>query len=111
MADFTPIETQEQLDSIIRDRIDRAKKSAREEAEAKYSDYDELKTSYESLTQQVTDLTNQLTEAGTKAESSNAEMDELKAKVAKYEIDSVKTEVAAKMGLGFDALQFLQGER
>lgn len=39
----TPITTQEELDSRIKDRLDRAaKKAARDEA-AKYSDYEELK--------------------------------------------------------------------
>lgn len=114
---FNPIETQEQLDSIIKDRIDRAKRSAEAETKAKYADYDEIKANYENLTKQVADLTNQLTEAGTKAEGSTAEIEqlndqigELKQQVAQYETVSVKTKVAAELGLGIEALEFLQGD-
>ena len=39
MAEFTPIETQEQLDKIIGERIARAKQSAAE----KYADYEDIK--------------------------------------------------------------------
>ena len=110
MADFTIIETQEQLDSIIRDRVDRAKRTATEEANAKYADYNDIKSAKESLEAQVADLNSKLSEAGTKAESASTELEDLKAKVAKYETDSVKTKIAAEMGLGLDALQFIQGD-
>ncbi len=114
---FNPIETQEQLDSIIKDRIDRAKKTAEAAAKEKYADYDEVKTNNENLAKQVADLTKKLEEAGTEAEGSTekingltGQIDELKQQVATYENVSVKTKVAAEMGLGLDALEFLQGD-
>ena len=39
MSDFTPIESQEQLNAIIGERISRAEQKAAE----KYSDYDDVK--------------------------------------------------------------------
>ena len=108
--EFKPIETQEQLDSIIKDRIDRAKRSAASEAEAKFSDYDDIKKANESLNSKIEDLTSKLKEAGEQNDSSSSELDELKKKVAAYEIDSVKTKVAADEGLPLDALQFLSGK-
>ena len=39
MAEFTPIETQEQFDAMVKDRIARAERAAAE----KYSDYDAMK--------------------------------------------------------------------
>ena len=39
MAEFTPIETQEQFDAMVKDRLARAEKAAAE----KYSDYDAVK--------------------------------------------------------------------
>ena len=39
MSDFKVIETQEQLDAVIKDRITRAEAKAAE----KYADYDDLK--------------------------------------------------------------------
>ena len=114
---FNPIETQEQLDSIIKDRIDRAKKTAEAAAKEKFADYDEVKMNNENLAKQVADLTKKLEEAGTEAEGStekinglNDQIDELKQQVATYENVSVKTKVAAEMGLGLDALEFLQGD-
>lgn len=107
---FEPIETQEQLDSIIKDRVARAKESALKEAAEKYADYDELKAKAESLTTQVTDLTNALDKATSTSGESEKTIAELTAKVAKYETDSVKTRVAHELGLDYNAIQFIQGE-
>ena len=114
---FKPIETQEQLDSIIRERIDRAKKTAEAVTKEKYADYDEIKSNNESLMKQIADLNEKLEKAGTEAEGSaeeikglNDQIDGLKQQVATYENVSVKTKVAAEMGLGLDALDFIQGD-
>ena len=81
MAEFKPIETQEALDAIIKERVARA--------EAKYADYAELKSYKEShkgkdvnaleadiakLNDQVKSLTEQLTEQTTKAKDASAKL-------------------------------------
>lgn len=92
MADFTVIETQEQLDKVIGERIKRAEKQAAE----KYADYDDLKKQNAQLTEQV--------------QKHKATVDELNAKVHQYETASVKTKVALEMGLPYQMASRLTGD-
>ena len=81
MAEFKPIETQEALDAIIKERVARV--------EGKYADYAELKAYRDShkgkdvtaleadiakLTDQVKSLTEQLTEQTTKAKDATSKL-------------------------------------
>lgn len=105
MADFTPIETQEQLDKIIGERIARAKQRAAEE----YSDYEALKTQNADYATQISQLNEQLqkqTEAGKGAE---VELADLKAKVQSYELASVKTKIALELGIPYQMADRLNG--
>lgn len=109
---FEPItiNSQEELDAMFKERVTRAKESTRKELEDKFSDYEELKAKAESLTTQVNDLTNALNDAKSTGDETAKTIEELNAKVAKYETDSVKTRIANEVGLGYDAISFLQGE-
>lgn len=92
MADFTVIETQEQLDKVIGERLKRAEKQAAE----KYADYDDLKKQNAQLTEQV--------------QKHKATVDELNAKVHQYETASVKTKVALEIGLPYQMASRLTGD-
>lgn len=106
MAEFTPIETQEQLDKIIGERIARAKQSAAE----KYADYEDIKAKNAEYVQQISQLQAQL-QAQTETLSGNeASIADLTAKVKKYETDSVKTAIALEMGLPYQMAGRLNGE-
>ena len=88
MADFKPINTQEEFDAAIQARLERERLKVRGE----YSDYDTLK---DELAQARTDLE---AERG-KTTDFEAKITELTGKVQRYETDSVKTRIAAKYGL------------
>ena len=81
MADFTPIETQEQLNAIIQDRLARD----REAQAKKYSDYGEIREQRDAYAKQVEELQKQL------------------------ETDSVKTKAALAARLNPEAWGFIQG--
>lgn len=101
MPEFKPIETQEALDAIIKDRIDRAKKSAADEAAKKYEGYlspDDVKKH----TDQIAALTEKLKESETK-------IADLTAKNSAYEIASVKTKIAHEVGLPYELADRLSG--
>lgn len=85
---FTPINTQEEFDAAIRDRINRERQ--------KYADYDTLK-------EQVGTLT-------TERDTFKQQVDERDAKIRKYETDSVKTRIAAEKGLPASMASRLTGE-
>lgn len=106
MAEFKPIETQEQFDAMIKGRLEQAERSFIE----KYGKTDELKTQLEASAGQIAELTKRLEEANNQIESSKAEMEGLNAKVLKYETDSVKTRVAHEEGLPFEMAGRLTGD-
>ena len=106
MAEFTPIETQEQLDKIIGERIARAKQSAAE----KYADYDDIKAKNAEYVAQISQLQAQLQTNADTLSGNEASIADLTAKVKKYETDSVKTAVALEMGLPYQMAGRLNGE-
>ena len=115
MGDFKVIETQEQLDAVIGERLRKAKDTVRkeyegylspdeakkyegylspEEVEKKYAGYlsaDEVEKKY----------------AGYLSPEEAAKKDE---KIKGYETASVKTRIAHEVGLTYDAVSFLKGE-
>ena len=106
MSDFKVIETQEQLNEIIGERIKKAKEKAEAEAAEKYADYDELKAQVGTLTSQVEELTGQ----NTKLQESAAEAERNLAESAKYKTDLEKTRIALAAGLDIKYADRLRGE-
>lgn len=106
MTDFKVIETQEQLDEIIKDRIARAKESAAKE----YADYDEIKKAKADLEKQVADLTEQAKKNDEQTASHNETVKELENKVHEYELSSAKTKIALEEGLPYELAQKLTGD-
>ncbi|MCI9292982.1 MAG: DUF4355 domain-containing protein [Erysipelotrichaceae bacterium] len=102
---FEPIETQEQLDALIADRL----KRERETVEKKYGDYDDLKKKADSYDAKVADYERQLKEAKDTS-ALDAKIKELNGKIAKYESDSVKTRIANELGLPHEIAQRLSGD-
>lgn len=103
MSDFKIIETQEQLDKVIGDRLKRERDTVTKEYEGylspedvakKYEGYlspDDLKEKY-------------------KGYLSPEDAEKKDAKIKAYEIDSVKTRIAHELGLSYDAVGFLRGD-
>lgn len=106
MSDFTPIETQEQLDKVIGERIRRAEQKAAE----KYADYEDLKTQNAGYVTQISQLQTQLQDQADKAKESETSIADLTAKVHQYETASVKTKVALEIGLPYQMASRLTGD-
>ena len=85
---FNPINTQEEFDAAIRDRLERER--------GKYADYEDLKTQVSTLT--------------TERDTALQQVAERDAKIAKYETDSVKTRIARDKGLPVEVASRLTGE-
>ena len=105
MAEFTPIETQEQFDAMVKDRIARAEKAAAE----KYGDYDALKKQNADFTTQIAQLTEQIRTQTETIDGNKAVVDDLAAKVQAYETASVKTKIALELGLPYQMADRLTG--
>lgn len=107
---FTVIETQEQLDAVIGDRIARAEKKAAENAAKEYADYEDLKKKVTTYEAQLADYGKQLTDAQELAKGHTAEVDGLKAKIKEYETASVKARIAHEVGLPYELANRLAGD-
>ena len=86
--DFKPIETQEQLDSIIKERIERAKNSVIEQ----YKDYETYKSNAEKFQKDIDTLNGKIAEKDT-------EINRLNSEVKNYEISTKKNELCTKYGI------------
>lgn len=101
MSEFKPIETQEALDAILKERLDRQKKSVTEEVRKEYEGWispEEAKKSAD----KITALTGKLSDSETK-------IADLTAKNSAYEISSVKMKVARETGLPYELAERLSG--
>lgn len=102
MTEFKVIETQEQLDAIIKSRLDREK--------AKYSDYDTLAEKIKSLETENTNLKQAITEKETSESMNLTRITDLEKDVTAWKNKSLKQQIAMKNGLPFDLAERLQGD-
>lgn len=109
MAEFTVIETQEQLDSIVGERL----KRERETTSKKYEGYispEDFKNKTSDMEKKIGDLEKSLGNANSQIANHNREIAERDTKIKAYETASVKSRIAHETGLSYDAIKFLQGE-
>lgn len=104
--EFKIIESQEQLDAILKGRLERER--------VKYTDQiEELSKKLEAQAgdaqKQISELTQALNTAKEEKESFNKTLEERDAKIKEYELHSAKTQIAHELGLSFEAVNFLQG--
>ena len=104
--DFKIIETQEQLDSVIKGRLERE----REKFNVQISELSQKLDSQTAESQrQISELTKALNDAKEERETFNQTLAERDAKIKDYELHSVKTQIAHELGLSYEAVNFLNG--
>lgn len=102
MTEFKVIETQEQLNAIIKARLDREKE--------KYADYDQLAEKIKKLETENTNLKQTITDKETSESTSLTRISELEKDVTSWKQKSLKQQIAMKNGLPFDLADRLQGD-
>lgn len=102
MTEFKAIETQEQLDAIIKSRLDREK--------AKYSDYDQLAEKIKKLETENSNLKQTITDKETSESTTAGKIADLEKDVITWKQKSLKQQIAMKNGLPFDLADRLQGD-
>ena len=105
MSEFKVIETQEQLDKVIGERIRRAEEKAAE----KYNDYEAIKTQNAEYVTQISQLQEQLQKQTETINGNQSIVDDLKAQVQNYESSSLKTRIALEAGLPYKMAERLTG--
>ena len=106
---FTPIETQEQLDAIIKDRLQRDREARVKQYEERYAGFispDDLNKRVAEYDAQIKTLQDSLAAS----EKAGAEKDELIAKNDHYRTDLAKTQIAIAAGLRMEYADRLRGE-
>ena len=106
MADFKPINTQEEFDAAIGDRI----KRERESMAKKYGDYDDLKKRVADQETQIGALTKERDDNAKKYAGYDKTMADLQAQVKGYEASSVKMRIAHETGIPYEMAARLNGE-
>lgn len=101
--DFKAIETQEELDQVLSERLNREKANY----EKKLAEFKELKSQNEKL---KSDLKNKDEESAKKAEKYEADIADLNSKVASFEKANLRTKIALENNLPLDLADRLVGE-
>ena len=107
--EFKVIESQEQLDGIIQERLNRAEKQYAKQFEG-WTSPEDVKTLKESHKSEIEKLNAKFAEQLEKYKDVDTQIAEKDAKIHAYEISSVKSNVAHEIGLPFEAIEFLQGD-
>lgn len=102
MTEFKAIETQEQLNAIIKARLDREKE--------KYADYDQLSEKIKTLETENTKLKQTITEKQTSESTTASKIADLEKDVTTWKNKSLKQQIAMKNGLPFELADRLQGD-
>ena len=99
MAEFTVIETQEQLDAIIKGRLEREEKKHSEATAGLQSEIETLKSTNDNLIEKLKGF-----------EGVEEKIAEMQNTIKTYESDSVKTRIAREVGIPYEMRDRLRGE-
>ena len=103
MSDFKAIETQEQLDEVLKDRLKRERDTVLKDFEG-YLSPTEIAEKYKDY------LSPEDAAAKYKDYLPPEDVAKLQSKIKGYETDSAKTRIALELGLDYKAVGFLQGD-
>ncbi len=104
--EFKAIETQEQLDKIISDRLNRE----REKYESKISEYESLIGEKEKLENQLSELSTTLESTNANKQTYEEQVNNLNKKVKDYETKNLKTKVALEHGIPYEFANRISGD-
>lgn len=109
MAEFKVIESQEEFDNRIKERIERAEKKVREEFKGWLSpdEQKKLKSDYDAEVQKLNEAHSKELE---KYAGYDEKFAEQSSKIHSLETSALKTKIAIDKKLPFDAVEFLTGE-
>lgn len=105
MAEFTPINTQEEFDNMVKDRLARTTKTVTEEVTKNFEGY----VSPEELGKKTADYTKQIDALNVKVKDYDTSIADLTAKNKAYEQNSVKMKIAHEVGIPYELAGKLSG--
>ena len=105
MSEFTPINTQEEFDAAIKDRLVRQETKIRSE----YADYDNLKKQSDTWATEKQSYEKTIADNKTAYDALNDQLTEANGKIAVFETDALKTKIAIETGLPMELRGYLSG--
>lgn len=107
---FEAITTQEQLDSVLSERLERERNKVQKEFSEKLEGYDALKEKSAGYEKQIGELNKTIEENSNKIAEFEKSKSEMEAKIKGYETNSVKMRIANEMGIPFELASKLSGD-
>lgn len=112
--EFTQIETQEQFDAMVKDRVERAKsagaKEARKEFETQLKDLESIKDQLTSKDSEIEALKAKITDFEGAKKTSDESYHAMEKELSELKLKALKTNVAIEAGLPADLADRLTGE-
>ena len=102
MSDFKIIETQEELDAVIKARLSRERE--------KYADYDDLKKQLADFEAKETTYQNTINDLKTRETDLTSQIESLNGDLTKTRLQTAKQRIATEYGLPIDFAERLQGD-
>ena len=102
MSDFKIIETQEELDAVIKARLSRERE--------KYADYEDLKKQLADFEAKETTYQNTINDLKTRETDLTSQIESLNGDLTKTRLQTAKQRIATEYGLPLDLADRLQGD-
>lgn len=106
MSEFKAITTQEELDSIIGERLKRQKESILKQ----YTDYEDLKTKNVDLEKELTEIKKSLESSTSSKTELEKQIEELTEKVKAHDLSSLKIRYALENGIPYHLANRISGD-
>ena len=110
MSEFTPINSQEELDQVIKSRLERERSTVSKQYEEKLADYGEIKKSLKQLTEEKASWESSANETAEKIKTLEGQLTEANTRVRSYELDSIRTSAALANGIPFELRNRIAGD-
>lgn len=105
MSEFTPITTQDEFDTLIKDRLARQESKIRGE----YADYDNLKKQADAWAAEKQSYEKTIADNKTTFDDLNQKYTDATGRIAQFETDALKTKIAIESGLPVAMFSYLKG--
>ena len=108
--EFTPIETQEQFDAMVKDRVERAKKSAAKEFETQLKDLEQLKESVTAKETEIDTLKAKITDLEAEKKTNGESYQSMQKELSQVKLSALKQRIAIDAGIPLEMADRLNGE-
>lgn len=108
--EFTPIETQEAFDAMVKDRVERAKKSTAKEFEARLQDLEQTKEALAAKDTEIGTLKAKITDLEGASKTNEESYQSMQKELSEAKLAALKQRVAIETGIPLEMAERLAGD-